>query len=93
MLSTQMTYPMLCLNRKGEGVGKCWIQHTIRGAWDLPEAASDHHNTFLQGPGTFRAPPGGSGTFRKQRQTTGIDSKITKIMKIDGNGLRRLEMG
>ena len=45
------------------------------------------------GPGTLRAVSQGPETFREQRQTTGNDSKMTKIMKIDETGLRRLEMG
>ena len=57
------------------------------------EAASDHHNTFSQGPGTFRALSEGPGTFRKQRQTIENGSKMTDIMNIDGNGLIWLEMG
>ena len=69
------------------------IQDTARGSWDLPGAASDHHNTVSHGSGTFRALSEGPGTFREQHQTSGNDPKMTKIMKIDGNGLRRLEMG
>ena len=69
------------------------LQDTLGGSWDLPEAASDHHNTFLYGPGTFRAVSEGPGTFRKQRQTIGNDSKMTEIMKIVGNGFRWLETG
>ena len=63
-------------------------------------STSDHHNIFSQGPGTFRRGPGtfravseGSGTLREQRQTTGIDAKMTEIMKIVENGPIRLEMG
>ena len=76
------------------------MQDTLGGSWDLPKAASDHHNTFSEGPGTFRQGPGplralseGPETFRKQRQRTGNDTKMTEIMKINGNGLRMLEMG
>ena len=76
------------------------LQDTLGGSWDLPEAASDHHNTFSQGSGTFRQGPGtfravfeGSGTFREQRQTTGNEPKMIEIMKIVGIGPRRLEMG
>ena len=44
----------------------------------------------LQGsPRTFS---GGRGTSWKQRQITGNDTKISKIMKIDGNGSIWLEM-
>ena len=76
-------------------------QGTLAGScWDFREAASQHHNavsqgsgTFGRGPGTFSAVSEGSGTFRDQRQTTGIDAKMTEIMKIVENGLRRLEMG
>ena len=64
----------------------------LGGSWDLPEAASDHHNTILKGPGTFRAISEGPGTFRKQRQTTGKESKMTEIMKIVENGPIWLEM-
>ena len=67
-------------------------QDTARGSWDLPEAASDQHNTVSQGPGTFRAVSEGPGTFRKQRQTIGIDTKMTEIMKIIQNGPIWLEM-
>ena len=63
------------------------------GAGGLPEAASDNQKTFSQGPGTFRALSEGPGTFPEQHQTTANDTKMTEIMKIDGNGLRRLEMG
>ena len=45
------------------------------------------------GSGDLQALSEGPGTFRKQRQTTGFDAKMTEIMKIVGNGLRRLEMG
>jgi len=69
------------------------LQDTLGGSWDLPEATSDHHNAVSQGSGTFRALSEGPGTFREQRQTTGNDSKMTEIMKIVGNELRRLEMG
>ena len=76
------------------------LQETLGGSRALPEAASDHHNrfsqgsgTFRQGPGTFRAVSEGPGTFREQRKTTVNDSKITEIMKIVGIGPRRLEMG
>ena len=68
-------------------------QGRLGGSWDHPEAASDLHNILSEGPGTFRALSEGPGTFRKQRQTTGNDTKITEIRKIDGNGLRRFEMG
>ena len=69
------------------------LQDTLRGAWDLPEAASDHHNTFSQGPGTFRAVSKGPGTFLEQRQSSGNDSKMIKIMKIIRDGLILVEMG
>ena len=69
------------------------LQDTLGGSWDLSYAASDHHNTFPYGPGTFRAVSEGPGAFRKQRQTTRIGTKMTEIMKIDGNELRMVEMG
>ena len=58
------------------------LQGTFRGSWDLPEVASDHHNTLPQGPGTFRTVSKGPRTLRKQRQTTGNDSEIYEITKI-----------
>ena len=67
-------------------------QDSLGGAWALPEAASDHHNTFLYGPGTFRGVSEGPGTFRKQRQTIENDSKMMEIMKIIENGLILIEM-
>ena len=85
---------------QGTLTGSCDRQGSLGGSWNLPEAASDHHNTFSQGSGTFRRGLGtlravsdGSGTFLKQRQTIGNDSKIIEIMNIDGNELRRLELG
>ena len=89
------TVPNSCIvgKLKDTRTGPQDLQDTLREAWDLPEAASDHHNKFSQGPGTFRALSEGPGTFRKQRQTTGDDSKINKIIKITQNGLISFEMG
>ena len=85
---------------QGTLTGSCDRQSSLGGCWNLPEAASDHHNTFSQGsrafrrgPGTFRAVSEGPGTVRKQRQRIGNDTKMTKIMKIIQNGLISLEMG
>ena len=76
------------------------LRDSLGGSWDLPEATSDHHNTFSEDPGTFRQGPGtlralseGPGTFRKQRRTIENDSKITEIMKMIENGFILLEMG
>ena len=76
------------------------LRDSLGGSWDLPEATSDHHNTFSEDPGTFRQGPGtrralseGPGTFREKRQRTGNDTKMTEIMNIDGNGVRMLKTG
>ena len=65
---------------------------TLGKSKGLREAASDDHNTFAQGSGALRALSEGPETFRKQRQTTGMNSKITKNMKIVESGLRWFEM-
>ena len=68
-------------------------QGSLGGTWDLPEAASDHHNTFPYGAGTFRAVSDSPETFRKQHQTIGNDSQMTEIVKMVENGLLSVEMG
>ena len=50
------------------------------------------YNRFSLGSETFRAVSDSLGTLREQRQTTGNDSKIIKIMKRIETGLRWLEM-
>ena len=65
----------------------------IRGCWDLPKAASDHHKTFSQGPGISRTLSEGPGAFRKQRQTSRNGLKIVKIVEMIENGFIWLQMG
>ena len=61
------------------------MQGRFRRSWDLPEVASDHHDTISHGSETFRV-LGPSGN------SIGNDSKITGIMKVNGIGLRWIEM-
>ena len=73
--------------------GSRGLQDNARGSWDLPEAASNHHETVLKDLGTFRALSEGPGTFREQRQTSENDSAMIEIMKIVKNGLIWLGLG
>ena len=59
----------------------------------VPTSCDQMGRTFSEDPEACRALSEGPGTFREQRQTTGNDSKMTKIMKIIENEIRRLEMG